>query len=165
MSESADLNLFNLPYDGHSGAVTASDTSLERALEEDASGTTAARCNLILEHLRTRPFGMTWAELGAALNLHHGQVSGALSMMHKQGLVFALRTKRNRCHPYVHAAYKANHSADKRIDEPVRTRASQERDAYRQLLQAVDALLEQNQWETIRQLRIARALIKDFDTE
>lgn len=158
-----DDNLFSLPYDGHSGAVTASDTSLERALKEDADGTTAARCNLILTHLQMRPNGLTWAELAALLNLHHGQVSGALSMMHKNGQVFALRVKRNRSHPYVHARYRSIHPSSDRFDEPVKTKARQEREAMQELVEAVDALLEQNTWDTIRRLRLARALVKDLE--
>jgi hypothetical protein len=159
------MNEPTLPYNGHSGAVTASDTSLERALAEDANGTTAARCNLILEHLKMRTHGLTWAELGAMLNLHHGQVSGALSIMHKNGQIFALRAKRNRSHPYVHACYRDLYEPTHRFDEPVKTKARQEREALQELLEAVDALLDQTTWDTIRRLRVARATVSDIDLQ
>lgn len=146
-----------LLYNGRSGAVNASDTSRERADAEDASGETSRRVQTILEHLQLRRDGMTWPELAAVLKLHHGQVSGALSMMHKAGLVFALTAKRNRCHPYVHARYRQIYGDHERIDQPARTKAGAEKEALAALLVAVDALLEAQTWETIRALRVARA--------
>lgn len=150
-----------LLYNGRSGAVNASDTSRERADQEDKDGSTQERINLVLEQLKLRRDGMTWAELGAVLKLHHGQISGCLSMMHKAGLVFALRTKRNRCHPYVHAAYREIYGPLERIDAPVKTKATQEKEALQTLLVAVDALLDAQTWETIRAVRAARATYRE----
>lgn len=146
-----------LLYNGRSGAVNASDTSRERADAEDAAGTTQARVNAVLEHLKMRRDGMTWPELAVMLKLHHGQISGCLSMMHKAGLVFALRAKRDRCHPYVHSAYRHVYADSQRIDQPVKTKATQEKEALEALLRAVDSLLDAQTWETIRALRTARA--------
>lgn len=146
-----------LLYNGRSGAVNASDTSRERADRDDAEGTTQARVNEVVQHLLLRRDGMTWPELAAVLKLHHGQVSGCLSMMHKAGLVFALRAKRDKCHPYVHVSYRDTYAETERIDRPVKTKATQEKEALEALLRAVDAILEANTWDTIRALRTARA--------
>lgn len=157
-SDMFDYAMQELLYNGRSGAVVDSDTSRERADREDRDGTTAERVEAVLRHLRLRPEGMTWAQLGAVLKLHHGQISGCLSMMHKAGLVFCLRKKVDRCHPYVAAEYRDRYSSDQRIDAPARTKASQDKDALQQLLRAVDDLLQCQTWETIRALKSARAL-------
>ena len=160
MTDQPDLFAYameELLYNGRSGAVNASDTSRERADSDDAEGTTQARVNAVLEHLKMRRDGMTWPELAAVLKLHHGQISGCLSMMHKAGLVFALRAKRDRCHPYVHAHYRSSYLETERIDQPVKTKATQEKEALEALLRAVDSLLDAQTWETIRALRTARA--------
>lgn len=151
----------NLPYNGHSGFVAGSDTSTERALDEDASGQTQSRLDRILEAIKLRPLGMTWNEVAKLLDLHHGQASGALSMLHKQGLIFALTKKRNKCHPYVAVQYRNQYPAMDRIDEPVRTKASMEREVREVLIDAVDALLKSQSWETINALREAREQYKD----
>lgn len=161
MNKDPDLFAYameSLLYDGRSGAVNASDTSRERADREDSDGTTANRVEKVLEALKLRKDGMTWFDLAALLNLHHGQASGCLSMLHKGGLVFALREKRDRCHPYVHAAYRNIYPVNERFDEPMKTKASQEKDALVGLVGAVDALLKSQTWDTIMSLRTARAL-------
>lgn len=171
MQNSSEQDLFAnymeaMLYDGQSGSVRASDTSRERAETEDEAGVTAKRAEQILEHLKLRREGLTWFELGALLKLHHGQASGALSMLHKSGVIFALKQKRNRCHPYVHSAYRHLYSADQRLDEPVKTKAAEEKDALNALLVAVDELLQSQTWNTIRALQTARALYKDkFDRD
>jgi len=147
-----------LLYNGRSGAVNASDTSRERADAEDEGGVTTARVNAVLEQLKLRTDGMTWPELGAVLKLHHGQISGCLSMMHKSGLVFALREKRSRCHPYVHGSYRDIYGDLLRLDGPVKTAATAEREALDVLLKAVDDLLEAQTWDTIKAMRVARAV-------
>jgi hypothetical protein len=96
-----------LPYpDGptrHSSGWSGSDTSHERALTEDADGTTSDRQRRVLLHLTARGSeGTTWKELGNALGWHHGQASGALSNLHKEGHVARLATvRRSRCAVYV----------------------------------------------------------------
>lgn len=146
-----------LLYDGKSGAVNQSDTSRERAEAEDADGTTSARMATVLDQLKLRRDGMTWPELSAVLKKHHGQISGCLSMLHKGGLVFALKEKRDRCHPYVHGAYRHTYADRERLDAPVKTKATAEREALDTLLIAVDALLDAQTWETIKAVRVARA--------
>ena len=160
MSDTPDLFAYamqNLVYDGRSGSVLASDTSRERAELEDSNGTTANRANDVLETLKLRRDGLTWFELAALLNLHHGQASGCLSMLHKGAQVFALRKKRGKCHPYVHIAYRNLYPASERLDEPVKTKATIEREALAGLLIAVDNLLQSQTWDTITSLRVARA--------
>lgn len=145
-----------LPYGGHSGHVANSETSTERAFAEDANGETSQRLTNILAALHKYPEGLTWVELGARFDLHHGQISGALSTLHRLGEVFMLKAKRDRCHPYVHAAHRPIHPPDFRLDAPAKTRATEEREAREVLLIAVDTVLRCQSWETIRALGEAR---------
>ena len=82
--------------------------------------------------------GATWQELGATLNLHHGQISGRLSKMHEHGLVFTLQTTRNHCHPYVHWKYRDCWRAEERRDAPVKTKAAQDAERLRRAREAAE---------------------------
>lgn len=95
-----------LPYpDGpteRSSGWSGSDTSHERAQAEDSGGTTTARQRLVLGYLGlNRGTGATWREVADRLGWHHGQASGALSVLHKAGLVARLTERRGRCAVYV----------------------------------------------------------------
>lgn len=113
-----------LPYAGTEGFV-ARPASEERARRNATDGTSRDRQRQVLHYLRYRPDGLTWVELGGALQLHHGQISSTLSVLHKSGQLFQLRVKRGRSHPYVHADHRDLYSAIERYDEPTRTNAGQ----------------------------------------
>lgn len=125
-----------LTYNGTTGAVHQ-PASQERAQKEAKTGIAKERARLILQLLEHQPNGMTWKQLGAMLNLHHGQISGALSNLHKSGHVFMLQTQRDRCHPYCHANWRINYRQEERIDQPTQTKAGKRKDDLEQLLQAV----------------------------
>lgn len=89
------------PYGGTSG-WSGSDTSRERAETEDTDGTTSARQQTVLRHLGfVGSVGATWREVAAATGWHHGQASGALSVLHKEGRIARLTVRRDRCQVYV----------------------------------------------------------------
>lgn len=158
-------DLFNLPitpYNGLSGHVGASSTSKARAVSEDRSGTTSHRQRQILGVLEGAPYGFTWNELGDELGLHHGQVSGALSVLHSAGLVFQLKKTRANCHLYVHADHRKKYTEAERIDTPVKTKSAQQTEALGQLLLAVDAFLYSQTFDTVKALRAARTRYTDF---
>jgi DNA-binding MarR family transcriptional regulator len=92
----------SLPYAGTSG-WSGSDTSRDRALSDDASGRTKIRQAEVLTHLNMRmSYGATWKELGEEFGWHHGIVSGALSVLHKDGRIARLKDeRRNKCSVYV----------------------------------------------------------------
>lgn len=98
----ADLfALPELPYAGTSG-WSGSDTSRERAKRQDSDGTTAMRQGAIYSLLsQSRTAGMTWKEIAEQTGWHHGQVSGALSVLHKTGRIARLVERRDRCAVYV----------------------------------------------------------------
>lgn len=117
-----------LPYAGTSG-WSGSQTSYDRAVNQDASGITNKRQKQTLSELYWAGFdGLTWKELALSLNLHHGQASGVLSVLHKTGAIFRLKDRRNRCAIYVlpefvnnriienHGNTKASSDAYKLID-------------------------------------------------
>jgi len=89
------------PYAGTSG-WSGSQTSLLRALDEDASGETAGRQRTALDDLvQSGSRGLTWKELGDKHGWHHGKSSGVLSVLHKEGRIARLTLQRDRCAVYV----------------------------------------------------------------
>lgn len=50
---------------------------------------------------RSGPRGVTVAEVREALNAHHGLSSGALSLLHADGKIARLATRRDGCKVYV----------------------------------------------------------------
>ena len=150
----------SLPYNGKSGHVAASKTSTARALHEDATGVTGKRQIAILDVLETAEFGKTWAELGNDLNLHHGQISGALSVLHNAGRVFALRRERNNSQIYYHCKYRDLFHESARLDYPVKTANAKATDALDALLLAVDRLVECQTMQTVAAVRHANDIYK-----
>jgi hypothetical protein len=100
--------LDTLPY-GDTSGWSGSDTSENRARNDDASGITKVRRQEVIEFLRQQQYtGATWFEVAQALGYHHGQASGVLSGLHKQGHIMRLRSKRAKCAIYVHRDYVSN---------------------------------------------------------
>ena len=126
-----------LPYLGTEGFVRR-PASEDRARENAASGVSSERQERVLAHLEPLMYGETWVEVGEALRLHHGQVSGTLSVLHQAGKVFQLRDKRGRSHPYVHAKWRHLFVASERFDEPSKTNAK----VLRERNEEAEALLE-----------------------
>lgn len=90
-----------LPYAGTSG-WSGSTTSETRAVKADAAGVTSRRQRQVLTLLDARrDVGMTWRDLADALGCHHGAASGALSTLHKAGLIARLTATRRGCQVYV----------------------------------------------------------------
>lgn len=95
------MQTLEFPYAGTSGWA-GSDTSRERAEQQDSDGTFTRRQKQALQELwQAGERGLTWKELGFILNLHHGQASGVLSVLHKQERIARLEERRNRCAVYV----------------------------------------------------------------
>lgn len=99
------LELPLTPYAGSSGHA-GSATSADRAHREDRNGATLHRQSKTLAAVfATGADGMTWRELAALFDLHHGQASGVLSVLHKTGRIARLAETRNRCKVYVHPVW------------------------------------------------------------
>lgn len=89
-----------LPYNGTEG-YAGSDTSKARALEEAVNGVASKRQRyLLILAQRAGERGITVAEVRDP-NLHHGRVSGALSVLHKAGRLARLTEVRGKCKVYV----------------------------------------------------------------
>lgn len=100
-----------LPYAGTSG-WSGSDASRERAETEDRDGTTTRRQSQVIFLLAGEgALGATWKEVADRLGWHHGQASGALSVLHKEGKVDRLTTRRNRCSVYVLPQFRLGRDA------------------------------------------------------
>jgi hypothetical protein len=121
------MTQLDLPYNGTAGYVPM-QASRERAHREVNDGTLGTRLQAVLNLLEQRGIiGATWQEVAQSLGLHHGQASGALSTLHRMGLVFSLRDKRNKCHPYVHGNLRHMFFREQRHDSPSVTRAGMRR--------------------------------------
>lgn len=125
-----------MPYAGTAGFVEQ-PASKERAKRETANGKATKRARQILHLLSLNPEGLTYQQVGDLLNLHHGQSSGALSILHQNGVVFMLRKKINRCHVYVHSNQRYKYQEVERIDEPASTVAGRKRKELQHLLELV----------------------------
>jgi hypothetical protein len=95
-----------LPYpdggDTRTSGWSGSDTSRDRARRDDTTGATNDRQAAVLRYLRMKRIdGATWKELADHFEWHHGQASGALSNLHKAGLIARLTETRDRCAVYV----------------------------------------------------------------
>lgn len=111
-------------------------SSRERATREIADGSLSRRQEDIMKRLDfAGTQGMIWKELADATGLHHGKISGALSNMHKGGMVFMLRKKVKNCHPYVSVIYRHLFYDIDCYDEPVKTKTQA---SFQALLEACD---------------------------
>lgn len=126
----------HLPYAGTAGFVRGSDTSFDRAQREASNGAATHRQMLVMELLDKEPLGLTWKELSLLMGLHHGQISGALSVLHKMGKVAQLRTKRGNCHPYLSMRLADQHPLTELILTPSDTKAGQKRKAIDRVVEA-----------------------------
>lgn len=105
MNEELDFSLPVTPYAGTSG-WKGSEASRDRALEDDADGTTSKRQKQTLVALGTAGIrGLTWKDLSEITGWHHGQSSGCLSVLHLESMVARLKERRNRCSIYVLPAF------------------------------------------------------------
>lgn len=94
-----------LPYAGTSG-FSGSDTSESRARGRDRDGSTKKLQQDILEQLALAgATGATWSELAETLGLHHGTVSGGLSVLHKAGVIARLVERRGKSKVYALPQY------------------------------------------------------------
>jgi hypothetical protein len=94
------MSTADLPYDGTEG-FSGTDTSEARARSEAVSGVASVRQRYVLiQAARAGVRGVTVAELRDD-RLHHGRISGTLSVLHKVGKLVRLRETRDKCKVYV----------------------------------------------------------------
>jgi hypothetical protein len=155
-----DPDLFNLPelpYAGTSG-WSGSGTSRKRAKQDDTNGRTKDRQVKTLESLdQAGDLGLTYKELGEIHGWHHGQSSGALSVLHKTGRIARLAESRNRCKVYVTPG-----NIDNRLTEPhsgnMTARTGKQPEAYMLTERQADLLID---GQRILVDRVARTLETD----
>jgi hypothetical protein len=89
------------PYEGGSGS-SGSDTSHERARENDLTGRTGRNQQAVFDYLAgAGERGATWGDIADRFEWHHGTASGALSTLHRAGRIARLRERRGRSKVYV----------------------------------------------------------------
>jgi len=99
-------NDYALPYPEPDGTMTAgwsgSDSSRDRAVGEARSGRAQRRANEVWNLVRLAGLdGITWKEVSATLNIHHGASTGALSGLHNKGRIARLKERRGGSAIYV----------------------------------------------------------------
>lgn len=108
----------SLPYNGSSGH-SGTDTSKARADHADSTGITAERQAFVYRYLLwQQEHGATWKEIAEQSGYHHGTVSGALSVMHKDGRISRLLETRDRCRVYVLNEYVSGRATDSQGRKP-----------------------------------------------
>jgi hypothetical protein len=146
-----------LPYAGTSG-WSGSDTSRERQEAQDGDGTTSARQRRVLTWLAERgPVGATWKDVAGRYDWHHGQASGALSTLHKEGRVARLaEERRTKCAVYVLPEHVG--------DRPTAAHGRQETDKDREIALLRGLLREVRETATIAP-RLDREIAQTLDGE
>ena len=95
------MNAQVLPFKGTSGWA-GSEASQQRQMMLDETGETGKRQQAVMRELRNAgTYGAIWRDIALALDIHHGQASAALSVLHREGLIARLDEKRNKCSVYV----------------------------------------------------------------
>lgn len=95
------MNAQILPFKGTSGWA-GSKASQDRQMMLDTTGETGKRQAMVLSELQDAGMhGATWRDIALALELHHGQASAALSVLHREGIIARLEQRRNKCSIYV----------------------------------------------------------------
>ena len=108
----------SLPYNGTSG-WSGTDTSQERAVTADTNGDTSRRQQEAINALyRAHKDGLTWKGLARIMDWHHGQASGVLSVLHKEGRIARLLERRDRCRIYVHLEHVGDRETDSQGRKP-----------------------------------------------
>lgn len=128
------------PYpdrDGYTGGHAGSDTSRDRAQREATDGTLSERQQSILACMRAvGASGWTVAELRHLYpEWHHGQISAALTTLHKAGRIARLAERRNGCAIYVDPEQVHGRSTM----PAARTDAGRHRQAIREIHDLLDA--------------------------
>jgi hypothetical protein len=87
---------------GRTDGWAGSQASHERAVAEVRTGRAQQRRMDVIRALSVAGHdGLTWREVADRLGLHHGQASGTLSVLHSEGRISCLTSKRSKCHIYV----------------------------------------------------------------
>jgi hypothetical protein len=111
----------DLPVRSYAGHSTGPSSSSEAMAYADAHSITAKVQRTVLNSLAERgKRGMTVSDFRHIYpNLHHGQVSSALSALHLRGHIAMLEEKRNRCHVYVLNTYvNSRNTVARRTNRP-----------------------------------------------
>jgi DNA-binding MarR family transcriptional regulator len=99
----------------------------------------------LLEEARIE--GLTWRELSDRTGWHHGTASGALSVLHKEGLIARLEERRDRCQIYVLPEFVLGREVTN-YQPNVSARLLRE-----VLIEIEQDLLADKRWEALRRIR------------
>ena len=124
---------FVTPYpspEGHTTGHAGNGGSADRAHDEASNGKAAGRQRIVIETLRrVGAIGVTWKNLAEGNDWHHGQASGVLSVLHKEGRIACLAERRSNCSIYVLPQYVN----DRPTVEHRGTRAAEDRAAVQRI--------------------------------
>jgi hypothetical protein len=140
-------------YQGTLGFVPV-DTSQDRAFEEMQTGVASDRLDKVLQVVESAGAdGIIWKDIATRLGMHHGQVSSALSVLHRSELIAMRTNRRDRCHPYVATRFVAQIGEDNVTTKPKKTITRLKAEAGEELAELVIKYAEHE--ITLTQLIIA----------
>lgn len=124
---------FVTPYadsEGYTTGHAGEGASRDRAQGEVKSGVASLRQRTtVMELSAFGQHGLTWKELAERNGWHHGQASGVLSVLHKEGRIACLAERRGGCSIYVMPQYVD----ERKTVEHRGTRASEDRAAVERI--------------------------------
>ena len=144
-------NINPFQYGGTGGSVQR-QTSIDREEYERNSGETKARAIRFMTIFHDYgEMGVTWKEMKDhyktryTVELHHGQISGLLTNLHKDGKIFiAASNRRDGCFAYMHSAQKPYFKD--RFDSPVQTKAGMRKAALEKFVKQVEIITREMEW-------------------
>lgn len=129
---------FVTPYPSAEGNTTGhagNGGSADRAHYDEKSGAASYRQRVTLAELAAFGLhGLTWKELAERNGWHHGQASGVLSVLHKEGRIACLKERRANCAVYV----TPHHVNERPTVEHRGTKAAEDRAAVQRIRDLLD---------------------------
>ena len=117
------------------GAYNGSDGEVNRPASIDRP---RVNKTVVLDWIESKKrVGATWKEVSDKFGYHHGQSSSVLTNLHKNGSLFAKKSKRGGCHVYIHTDFRQYYSSVDCFDQPVRTRSGATNEAIAHLVKTV----------------------------
>jgi hypothetical protein len=128
--------------------AAAQSPSREKAIREASDGTLSKRLSRVLDFAyRQGTLGITFKDVDDALGTHHGESSGALSNLHKQGLLFRLTQYRKpgqpRCSVYIHRDHANSFSEGEFSRTPAETKGERLKREAKDMELQIKALLDE----------------------
>lgn len=112
-------------YSDGTGGWSEDGASRDRAVREALDGTFSERLRKIRDlAYEMGVVGITFKDVDEQLGTHHGQSSGALTNLHKQGALYRMTVyRRDRCSVYIHPDHAHRFLPEELMTSPAESKA------------------------------------------